>query len=93
MLNLERLRGSMTLAQLLDVLGQYADEHGGETLVIGAYQPNYPMVAAIDNVCLDRSNPERPVLVVALNGYNDYGNGGHWSEDEIEPEAEESEEN
>lgn len=89
MLNLERLRGSMTVAELIEHLERIADEHGGETLVVGAYQPNYPMVSAVVHVCLDRSNPEQKALVIALNDYNDYGSRAHWSEEEIEPDADE----
>ena len=76
----------MTIAELLDVLQDFAAECGPETPVRIAFQPNYPMRAEIQNVTtLDTSgefDDKQPFIWIAATdtawGENPYAPESAW---------------
>ena len=69
----------MTLDELIEELEEMRDNFGGETLVRGVFQPNYPLIAQIETVTMFdfAESDERGVYIGLADGKN-YGTELHY---------------
>jgi hypothetical protein len=82
----------MTLNELIERLEEIRDEVSGNIQVLGAFQPNYPLIANIDAVTtLISDDSDRAGVYIALSDGNSYGSRDLWDDDFIERDEDEDE--
>lgn len=69
----------MTLEDLIDRLELARDEHGGDTEVRLAIQPNYPLVVRTDSGGILEEDGKEPVFIIAAGEHVGYGNDEMWA--------------
>jgi hypothetical protein len=73
----------MTLNDLIERLEEIRDEVSGNTLIRGAFQPNYPLVSSIAAVTtIISDDADEAGIYIALGDGTKYGFGAMW-DDEI----------
>lgn len=73
----------MTKAELFGLLEELPDE--AEIKI--AFQPNYPLMASIENICILRHEGDAEEAVIACRHANEYGSRRYWEENEVETDG------
>jgi hypothetical protein len=78
----------MTLNELIQRLTDIRDDWdvSGDTPVLGAFQPNYPLVADIAAITTIMDANEVPTIYIAISDGSNYGNSLMYSDDVVEGE-------
>lgn len=80
----------MTLDELIERLEDLRDSYGisGDSLVSGAFQPNYPLTARISAITAIEGEDDVAVYI-ALDDAREYGTRSMWDDDVIDAADEE----
>lgn len=83
----------MTLDELIERLTEIRENYevSGDTVVRGAFQPNYPLIAAIAAVTTIVSDTEAGIYI-ALGDAREYGLKAMWDDELVERESEDDDE-
>ena len=78
----------MQLQEIINRLTDMAEDIGYDAEVKGAFQPNYPLVASVLNICADENKKQ---VFIALAEPRDYGIRAMWDETYIDDEDDDEE--
>jgi len=86
----------MTLNELIERLEEIRDEASGDIQILGAFQPNYPLVADVAAVTTFLSeDADESGVYIALADARNYGSSAMWDDEVVyrdEEDADEDEE-
>lgn len=81
----------MTLDEMIERLTELREDYdvSGDTKILGAFQPNYPLVAGIAAITTIVSDDAREAgIYIALNDGSRYGFGAMWEDEIVERDSE-----
>lgn len=85
----------MTLDEMIERLTSLRDYHdvSGDTQILGAFQPNYPLVTSINAITTIISDDEKEAgIYIALGDGTRYGFGAMWEDDIVNRDEEDEDE-
>lgn len=83
----------MTLNELIERLEEIREEVSGNTLIRGAFQPNYPLIAGVEAITTYVSeDADETGVYIALGDAREYGSSDLWNDELVYRDEEDEDE-